>query len=73
MLFGAKQKLEKISGFTIRLQNSNIERVWKFSYLEVKLDEQISWKGHIEMVCCKVSKRLGILSRIRSCPTFYYT
>ena len=27
------------------------------------------WKEHIDMVCSKVKKRLGLLSRIRSCLT----
>ena len=30
------------------------------------LDEQISWKEHTEKICKKVSKRLGLLSRIRT-------
>ncbi len=33
------------------------------------LDEQISWREHAEVICNKVSKRLGLLSRIRSCLT----
>ena len=40
----------------------------KFSYLGV-LDENLSWKDHVEYVSSKVSRRLGILSRIRSCLT----
>ena len=33
------------------------------------LDENPSWKGHVEYVSRKVSRRLGLLSRIRSCLT----
>lgn len=69
ILFGTKQKLENVSGFTIKLHGHDIERVRKFSYLGVMLDEQISWKEHTEVVCNKVAKRLGLLSRIRSCLT----
>jgi exonuclease III len=69
MLFGTKQKLGRFGDFTIQLQGKLIERVPKFSYLGVMLDEQISWKEHTEEICNKVSKRLGLLSRIRSCLT----
>ena len=29
------------------------------------MDEHLSWNEHIEIICHKVSKRLGLLSRIR--------
>ena len=41
----------------------------KFSYLGVVLDENLSWTGHLEYVSSNVSRRLGLLSRIRSCLT----
>ena len=68
MIFGTKKKLGRFGDFTIQLQGKLFERVPKFSYLGVMLDEQISWKEHTELeICNKVSKRLGLLSRIRSC------
>ena len=33
------------------------------------LDEQLKWNEHIDIVCTKVNKHLGLLSRIRSCLT----
>ena len=35
MLFGTKHNLEYASDFTIQIQDKNIERVTKFSYLGV--------------------------------------
>ena len=35
----------------------------------VLLDEQLSWKEHIDVVSQKVSKRLGLLSCVRACLT----
>ena len=35
----------------------------------VTLDEHLSWNEHVEMICHKVSKRLGLLSRIRAYRT----
>ena len=46
-----------------------LEKVPKFSYLGVSLDETLSWKDHVEYVSSKVSSRLGLLSRIRACLT----
>ena len=69
MLFGTKQKIGHVADFSIKIQGNLIERVTEFTYLGVLLDEQLTWKEHTELVCDKVSKRLGLLSRIRSCLT----
>ena len=62
MLFLSWQNLAKSSNFSTQLYGKTLERVDKFSYLGV-LDENLSWKDHV------VSRRLGLLSRIRSCLT----
>ena len=40
-----------------------------FSYLGVVLDENLSWKDHVDYVSSKVITRLWLFSRIRSCLT----
>ena len=65
MLFGTRQKLEHSSDTEIQLHGQNIERVKSFCYLGVTLDEHLSWNEHIEIICNKVSKRLGLPSCIR--------
>ena len=69
MLFGSWQNLAKSPNFCIQLYGKTLERVAKFNYLGVVSDENLSWKDHIEYVSSKVSRRLGLLSRIRSCLT----
>ena len=59
----------QITKFCIQLYGKTLKRVVKFSYLGVGLDENLSWKDHVEYVSSKVSRRLGLLSRIRSCLT----
>ena len=54
--------------YTVTVLKS-LKRVAKFSYLGVGLDENLSWKDHVEYVSSKVSRRIGLLSRIRSCLT----
>ena len=68
MLFLSWQNLAKSSNFCTQLYGKTLERVDKFSYLGV-LHDNLSWKDHVEYVSSKVSRRLGLLSRIRSCLT----
>ena len=69
MLFGSWKNLAKSPNVCIQLYGKTLERVAEFSYLGVALDENLSWKDHVEYVSSKVSRRLGLLSRIRSCLT----
>ena len=52
--------------FVLQIQGKDIERVTKFNYLWVILDEQLHWKEHINSICNKVNKRLGLSAGIRS-------
>ena len=65
MLFGTRQKLEQCSGHRVQLHGKEIERVSSFCYLGITLDENLLWNEFIELICDKVSKRLGLLFRIR--------
>ena len=69
MLFGSWKNLAKSPNVCIQLYRKTLERLAEFSYLRVVLDENLSWKDHVEYVSSKVSRRLGLLSRIRSCLT----
>ena len=51
----------------IRKDFRKSSQIWLF--IGVVLDENFSWKDHIEYVSSKVSRRLGLWSRIRSCLT----
>ena len=59
MLFHRKQKhLDEIN---VVINGIEIELVPSFNYLGIMLDENLSWKSHIEMVGNKISKVTGIL------------
>ena len=66
MPFGSWKNLAKSPNFCIQLYGKTLERVAEFSYLGVVLDEGLSWKDHVDYVSSKVSRRQGLLSRIRS-------
>ena len=67
MLFGSWQNLAKSPNSCIQLYGKTLERVAKFSYLGVVLDENLSCKDHVEYVNSKVCRRLGLLSHVQSC------
>ena len=50
MLFGSWQNLAKSPNVCIQLYRKTLETVAKFSYLGVVLDENLSWKDHVEYV-----------------------
>ena len=52
--------------FVLQIQGKDIEKVSTFNYLVVMLDEHLHWKEHVDTICNKVSKRLGLLARVRS-------
>ena len=70
MLFGSWQNFAKSPNYCLQLYRKTLERVAKFSYLGVVLDENLPWKDHVvHYVCSKVSRRLGLWSCIQSCLT----
>ena len=64
MLFHRKQKhLDKIN---VVINGIEIEHVPSFNFLGIMLDENLSWKSHIEMVGNKILKVTGILYRLKN-------
>ena len=64
MLFHRKQKhLDEIN---VVINDIEIEHVPSFNFLGIMLDENLSWKSHIEMVGNKISKVTGILYRLKN-------
>ena len=42
-----------------------IDRVHEFNFLGLTIDEHLNWNGHIQKVSNKISRALGILSRVK--------
>lgn len=47
----------------IMINNTNIERVQQNVFLGVIIDEKLSWKPHINYLCSKVAKCVGVMKR----------
>ena len=50
----------------IELKGSTLEQVENVKLLGLELDEQLSFDVHIDSLCKKISKRIGILNRIKA-------
>ena len=45
------------------LNEYEIKQVHNTKFLEVRIDEHLTWKNHINYVTCKIAKTVGILCK----------
>ena len=64
MIFHRKQK--KIKDINISIDNVQIERVNTFNFLDIMLDESLTWTDHTNMVANKISRVTGVLHRLKN-------
>ena len=65
MLVGTHQRIAEADYLVIEISNTRLERVNKFKYLGVLLDNTLSWKDHMEYIGKNnISSRLGFLLRV---------
>ena len=65
MLIGSPFKLSQInSDFTVKVNNTPLERVIKHKSLGVQIDESLNWRPHINTISKKISAGLAILKRV---------
>ena len=62
MLFHKRRKVNPIN---MKIDHITIERVSQFSFLGIMIDENITWKNHVNMITNKLSKIIGILHRLK--------
>ena len=66
MIIRSKQRISRIeTDPRVSINDQVINRVGNTKTLGVFIDENISWKTHIEHVCKKVSKGIGVLRRVK--------
>ena len=64
MIFKAKNKKMNLE-LNIKIGNEIIERVHNTNFLDLIIDDDLSWKHHIIKVTSKISKLCGIMVRAR--------
>jgi hypothetical protein len=65
MIFGSRHTLDLFNGITLHYDNEIIEKVDKFKYLGVIFDPLLSWSEHIHQLSVCISKRCGVISRVK--------
>ena len=65
ILFRAKNRRVPPNLDSISIQNTSLQCVQSLSFLGVTIDEYLSWKAHITNVALKVSRGVGILSKLK--------
>ncbi len=66
-LLGTPQKLARSSNIQIYIEDEPLEHVDTYKYLGFWIDQHLKWNEHIDQMCKKISKRLGLFRRIRHC------
>ena len=69
MLFGTRQRLNNNESPEVHLDGKAVNRVTSSKYIGVILDECLFFNKHISYVKSKISRRLGLLTRLRGCLT----
>ena len=66
MFFGSKTKIASLDLPNFTINSNNIQRAKTYTYLGIKLDEQLSMETHANSVIQKVSNKIYQLTKIRS-------
>ena len=54
----------------IAINGNPIEQVSEFNFLGITIDETLSWKQHINKICNKISRSIGVIRRLnKTLPT----
>ena len=64
MIFHPKNKV--VPDLNLFLESDRLERVTKFDFLGIVVDECLTWNNHILKIQMKISKVLGVMNRIKS-------
>ena len=65
MIFGTTYMLDKFKDVSLTYDNTLIETVSELKYLGVKFDNTMSWTSHVNYLSKNVSKRIGIIRRVK--------
>ena len=65
MIFGSKYVLNNVSEFELVYDTNAVERIDKFKYLGVIFDPLLSWCNHVDYISTIISKRIGVIRRVK--------
>ena len=59
------KRLEPYKSLNLKIDSVNIQEVYTVKYLGVTFDSNLTWKNHVNELCLKLSKTVGIFSKLR--------
>ena len=67
MIIGSRQRLinHDVSNLNICVNNTQIKRVQHTKSLGITIDENLTWKNHVDVICKKISSGIVALKRVR--------
>ena len=65
MVFGTNHVLDHCNNIILTFNDKVIERVDVFKYIGKKFDSNMSWSSHIDYLSGNVSKRIGVVKRVK--------
>ena len=65
MFFFILRDLKPYKTLNLKIDGVNIQEVSTVKYLDVTFDSNLTWKNHVNELCLKLSKTVGIFSKLR--------
>ena len=65
VIYGSHQRLKREDSISLSCNGSSLTKSESFKYRGVVIDQHLSFNNHIEHVVNKVSRKLGVLRRLR--------
>ena len=65
MLFGTPYYLGKLENISLVYDGEEIEKVDNLKYLGLIFDSNMTWSHHIDLIASSVSKRCGVIRRVK--------
>ena len=62
------KKHVNLDDISIKLAGSEIKHETSLKFLGITIDQNLTWKQHINFICNKISKNIGVLSKLRTLP-----
>ncbi len=62
---------KKVTQLQIKIDNTPVDRVYEFNFLCLTINQNLNWKSHITIIANKISKSIGILSKLKYFHYYY--
>ena len=71
MIFGTRNTQNVDQNFKLYYRNEEITKAQNVKFLGIYLDDKLSWNYHINDLCVKLSRKIGIFYRLQFLPQKY--